>query len=80
MAEGEEAGGGSEHLERISEAVGDVRHAISSPLTAILAEVELMLMDADDLNEEQVSGLKTIEEMAHRIRDLTAQLKTIAEL
>ncbi len=54
-------------------------HAISSPLTAILAEVELMLMDADDLNAEQVGGLRTIEEMALRIRHLSSQLKTIAE-
>ncbi len=80
MAEGGKPGRGSAQLERISEAVSDVRHAINSPLTAILAEVELMLMDADDLNDEQVRGLKAIEEMAGRIRDLVAQLKTIAEL
>lgn len=80
MTAGGEADGGGDHLERISEAVNDVRHAINSPLTAILAEVELMLMDADALNEEQVGGLRTIEEMAHRIRDLTARLKTVAEL
>ncbi len=44
-----------------------------------MAEVELMLMEAEDLNEEQVSGLKTINEMARRIRDLVAELKTIDE-
>ncbi len=74
-----ETGGGGERLERFSEVVRDVRHAINSPLTAIMAEAELMLMDADELNEEQVSGLRTIEEMARRIRDLVAELKTIGE-
>ncbi len=74
-----EPGGEGEHLDRITEVVRDVRHAINSPLTAIMAEVELMLMDAEDLNEEQVSGLSTINEMARRIRDLVAELKRIDE-
>lgn len=72
-----EPGGGEGRLDRITETVRDVRHAINSPLTAIMAEVELMLMDAEDFNEEQISGLETIGEMARRIRDLVAELNMI---
>lgn len=70
-------GGGGERLDRIAEAIREVRHAIISPLTAIMAEAELMLMDAEKLGEEQVNGLETICEMGRRIRDLVAELKTI---
>jgi signal transduction histidine kinase len=61
-------------LSRVLEVVRDVRHEINSPLTAIMAEAELLLMDAEQLNQEQVQSLTTIVAMARRIRDLNAQL------
>lgn len=54
--------------------VRDVHHEINSPLTAIMAETQLMLMDADELSAEQRRSLETIEAMAQRIRDVLRQL------
>jgi signal transduction histidine kinase len=54
-----------------------VRHDINNPLTSVMAETQLILMDADDLSEEQKRGLETIEAMAGRIRDLTQELHEI---
>ncbi len=54
-----------------------VRHDMNNPLTSIMAEAQLMLMDADDMSAEQRRGLETIEAMAVRIRDLTQLLHDI---
>ncbi len=66
-------------IERLLESVREVCHKINSPLTAIMAEAELLLMDAEDLNEEQRKGLQTIEQMARRIRDLLVRLRELGE-
>lgn len=55
--------------------VRDVHHEVNSPLTAIIAETQLLLMDADQLSTEQRRSLETIEAMAQRIRDLLRQLE-----
>jgi signal transduction histidine kinase len=73
----EEGRNQAEQLDRVLGLVREVRHAINNPLTAIMAEAEFLLMDADQLSEAQESGLKTIVMMARRIRDLSAQLKDI---
>ncbi len=64
-------------VERLLEQVRHVRHEINSPLTAIMAEAELLLTDAEGLNEEQRKGLQAIYDMAHRIRDLLAGLREL---
>lgn len=64
-------------LELLTRAVKDVRHDISTPLTAILAETELLLMDVDQLNAEQRRGVEAIGEMARRIRDLVSRLEEV---
>jgi signal transduction histidine kinase len=64
-------------LARVADAVRRVRHDINSPLTAIMAETDLLLMDAEDLTEEQRRSLETIAGMARRIRDLLAELRAI---
>lgn len=50
-------------------------HSINNPLTAILGETQLLLLTEDSLSDEQRSGLKTIESMAYRIRDLVSRLR-----
>jgi signal transduction histidine kinase len=50
-----------------------LRHDIASPLAAILAETQLLLLNAADFDEETVTSLKTIETAVRRIKDLLAQ-------
>jgi signal transduction histidine kinase len=49
------------------------RHDISNPLSAILAETQLLLLRADTLDEETVTSLKEIEALARRMRDMLHQ-------
>lgn len=54
------------------------RHDINNPLTAAMAETQLLLMDAED--GEVRTALEAIEEQLRRIRDLTAGLTRVREL
>ncbi|HEY6809379.1 MAG TPA: hypothetical protein VI160_11405 [Gemmatimonadales bacterium] len=47
-----------------------LRHDLSSPLAAILAEVQLLLLGADRYDAETVASLKQIESLARRMRDM----------
>ena len=47
-----------------------LRHDIANPLSAILAETQLLLMDEGARDEETVRGLREIEQLSRRIRDL----------
>lgn len=53
-----------------------IRHDVNNPLTAALAETQLLLMDAADGTEDSRS-LRTVEEQLHRIRDLVALLNAL---
>ena len=53
--------------------VRKLRHDIASPLAAILAETQLLLLNASDFDEETVTALQTIETAVRRIRDLLAE-------
>ena len=64
-------------LERIGQVLRDIRHEIGTPLTAIMAEAELLMMDADQLSAEQKRSVESIGAMAKRIRDLVAELEGI---
>ena len=46
------------------------RHDIANPLAALLAEAQLLLLNADRLDPETLSGLKEVERLALRMRDL----------
>lgn len=70
-------GGRQAELERINQLLRDVRHEIGTPLTAIMAEAELLMMDADQLSAEQTRSVGAIGAMARRIRDIVAQLEGI---
>lgn len=71
-------GRGEAQLERVKRVVRNVRHEVGTPLTAIMAEAELLLMDADQLSAEQTRSVEAIGVMARRIRDLVAQLEAIS--
>lgn len=66
-----------EKLSGVVETAVTVNHEINSPLTAILGNVQLMLRDADRLDERLVAKLRTIEESAERIQKVTKKLLNV---
>ena len=52
------------------ETIRRLRHDLSNPLSAILAEVQLLLMNPDALDEETTRSLKEVERLARRMRDM----------
>jgi len=47
-----------------------LRHDLANPLAAMLAEVQLMLFDADQLGADTQTSLKEIEKLALRMRSI----------
>jgi signal transduction histidine kinase len=47
-----------------------LRHDLSNPLSAILAEAQLMLLSPEKFDDETISSLKQIESLARRMRQL----------
>ena len=47
-----------------------LRHDLANPLSAILAETQLLLLDADTLQDEVVESLKQIEALSRRMREI----------
>ncbi len=65
-------------LAAIGEVSLTVRHEVNNPLTTILGETQLLLMD-QCLPEEAKSSLKTIEKMCLRIQDVVKKLSEVKE-
>jgi signal transduction histidine kinase len=63
-----------ERLAAIVETAVTVNHEINNPLTAILGNVQLLLMKRQDLDAELRAKLEVIEISAGRIRDVTQRL------
>ncbi len=53
-----------------------LRHDIANPLSAILAETQLLLLDEGSLADDTVRALREIETLSRRIRDLLAESST----
>jgi signal transduction histidine kinase len=51
-----------------------VRHDLSNPLSAILAETQLLLLSEAKYDEETRNGLRQIEALARRMRELLLTL------
>ncbi len=47
-----------------------LRHDIANPLAALLAEAQLLLLNADRIDPETLSGLREVERLALRMRDI----------
>ena len=47
-----------------------LRHDLSNPLSAILAETQLLLLSAEKYDEETLAGLKQIEDLARKMRQM----------
>lgn len=47
-----------------------LRHDLANPLAAILAEVQLLLLNVERYDNETSTSLREIEKLARRMRDL----------
>ncbi|MGD0993432.1 MAG: hypothetical protein ABR998_13270 [Gemmatimonadales bacterium] len=56
--------------EREAEDIRTLRHDLANPLAAILAEAQLLLLDEDRLRAETVGGLREIEALVRRMREM----------
>lgn len=54
----------------LKERLRTLKHDLSNPLSAILAETQLLLLREDELDGETVTSLKEIEGLARRMRTL----------
>jgi len=52
-----------------------LRHDLSNPLSAILAETQLLLLTPDKYDEETLTGLKQIEDLARKMRQMLQNLE-----
>lgn len=50
--------------------LAELRHDLSNPLAAILAETQLLLLSPEKFDAETVASLKQIESLARRMRQL----------
>ena len=53
-----------------AERFAKLRHDISNPLSALLAETQLLLLNAGALDADTLASLREIEALAIRMRDI----------
>ncbi len=66
-----------ERQSAVIETAVTVNHEVNNPLTAILGNVQLLLLKRDDLDDELRNKLKTIEASAMKIKDVTQKLMNL---
>jgi len=54
------------------DAIRKLRHDLANPLAAILAETQLLLLNEATLDAETLEGLREIEALARRMREMLA--------
>jgi signal transduction histidine kinase len=54
--------------------ISKLRHDLSNPLAAILAETQLLLLEADKYDAETVTSLKQIEALSRKMRGILEAL------
>ena len=52
------------------DSLAKLRHDLSNPLAAVLAETQLMLLTPEKFDAETLTSLKQIETLARKMRDL----------
>ncbi len=68
-----------ERIAAILETAVALNHEINNPLTAVLGNTQLLLLQKDTLPEAVVAKINTIEKSAIRIREVTQKLMKIVE-
>jgi signal transduction histidine kinase len=57
-----------------SERMGKLRHDLSNPLSALLAEIQLLLLNESQFDAETLTSLREIEAMAIRMRGMLREI------
>jgi signal transduction histidine kinase len=57
-----------------AERLSQFRHDLSNPLSALLAETQLLLLNGSQIDPETLTGLKEIEALAIRMRTMLREL------
>ena len=57
-----------------TERLKKLRHDLSNPLSAMLAEIQLLLLDETKFDEETRTSLREVEAMAIRMRGMLREL------
>jgi signal transduction histidine kinase len=57
-----------------AERLSRLRHDLSNPLSALLAEAQLLLLNEANMDAETLTGLKEIEALAIRMRAMLREL------
>ncbi len=57
-----------------AERLSRLRHDLSNPLSALLAEAQLLLLNEAQIDPETLTGLKEIEALAIRMRSMLREL------
>ena len=57
-----------------SERLSRLRHDLSNPLSALLAETQLLLLNESQIDAETVTSLREIEALAIRMRTMLREL------
>ncbi len=57
----------------IEERLSKLRHDLANPLSAIMAEAQLLLLRDPPLDKETLEAIRSIEEQSRRMRDLLQQ-------
>jgi signal transduction histidine kinase len=57
-----------------TERLSQLRHDLSNPLSALLAETQLLLLNEAQMDSETRTGLKEIEALAIRMRTMLREL------
>ncbi|MDO8665540.1 MAG: hypothetical protein Q7J79_02935 [Gemmatimonadales bacterium] len=58
-----------------TEVIRKLRHDLANPLAALLAETQLLLLNEATLDTETVEGLREIEGLARRMREMLANTR-----
>jgi signal transduction histidine kinase len=66
-------------LDAVKQTSVTVSHAVNNPLTAVLGNVQLLLLKGQDLPKDVRDRLAKIEESSLRIRDVISRLMKLAE-
>lgn len=63
-----------ERTAAIVELAVTINHEVNNPLTAILGNIQLLLLKRDDLDDDLIKKLKVMEVSANKIKDVTQKL------
>ncbi len=69
-----------ERTAAIVELAVTVNHEVNNPLTAILGNIQLLLLKRDDLDDDLIKKLKIMEESANKIKDVTQKLLNLTNV